>query len=236
MGKNPRDIFGHYLQAVKLNLQTHPELQVLHEALVSAFGLPPGREFVSIRGDPSLRETAPIRARYASGLDKFSYAALDACEILLVETGVYAIYIGFNSGEVRTESVFNPFAYEIHEVERLIQPTYRNQHFVHLPFIEKMRAISWIRAMVQTGPLRSYLPGYWQELMDEQRQLWHPPCPTQVGAIVQAFHQLRNIEGYYLRNAAISLSQGIVRASFNCDGTYVIYADAFVDFVRQNTP
>ncbi len=169
-------------------------------------------------------------------MDRVAGAALDACEVLLVETGIYAIYIGFNSSEVRTESIFNPFAYEVHKVEDLIQPSYRERHFIRLPFIEKTRAISWIQAMVQTGPLRSYLPPYWQVLMDEHRRNWHPPCPTRVGDVVRALQQLRSIEGYYLRHAAISLSQGIVRASFNCDGTYIVNADAFVDFVRQNTP
>lgn len=48
-----------------------------------------------------------------------------------------------------------------------------------------------------------------------------------IDAIVQSFNVLRGIESYYLRNAAISLSEGSVRTSYNCDGTY---------FVRDNTP
>jgi hypothetical protein len=53
---------------------------------------------------------------------------------------------------------------------------------------------------------------------------------------VQSFNVLRSIEGYYLRNAAISLSEDIVRASYNCDGTYIVRADYFPEFVRINTP
>jgi hypothetical protein len=41
---------------------------------------------------------------------------------------------------------------------------------------------------------------------------------------------------YYMRNAAISLSESIVRASYNCDGTYIVRADYFPEFVRINTP
>ena len=44
------------------------------------------------------------------------------------------------------------------------------------------------------------------------------------------------IEACYLRNAAISLSESIVRASYNCDGTYIVRADYFPEFVRINTP
>jgi hypothetical protein len=44
------------------------------------------------------------------------------------------------------------------------------------------------------------------------------------------------IEGLYLRNAAISLSQDIVRASLNSDGTYIVAAEYFPQFVEKNTP
>lgn len=209
---------------------------VVREAIISAFGLPPGQQFISIKGDPSLRETAALRTRYDSRIDKVAGEALAACEWLLAETGVYAIYIGFNSSEVRTESVFNPFAYEIHDVEDLIKADYRARHFVTLPYDEKMRTVSWIRAMVQTGPLRNYLPPHWCRLMDEQRAGWRPMSRELIREIGQGLDTLRAIEGYYLRNAAISLSQGIVRASFNCDGTYIVKADYFAEFVQQNTP
>jgi hypothetical protein len=71
--------------------------------------------FVSIKGDPSLRETVPLRPRQQSRLDQIAGEVLQACAALLRDTGVYAIYIGFNSSEVRTESIFNPFAYEVHD-------------------------------------------------------------------------------------------------------------------------
>lgn len=57
-----------------------------------------------------------------------------------------------------------------------------------------------------------------------------------IDAIVLSFNTLRSIEGYYLRNAAISVSGGIVRASYNCDGTYIVRADYFPEFLRINTP
>ena len=90
--------------------------------------------------------------------------------------------------------------------------------------------------MVQTGPLRSYLPAHWLSLMDNDRAHWQPLPQDRIDEIVQCFDTLRSIDGYYLRNAAISLSEGIVRASYNCDGTYIVRADYFAEFVRLNTP
>lgn len=217
-------------------VEADAEYCAIHEAIVGTFGLPPGRTFVSVRGDPSLRETVALRPRQDSRLDKVAGEVLAACEWLLRETGVYSIYVGFNSSEVRTESIFNPFAYEIHDAEALIKTGYKRRHFVRVPYEEKVHTIAWIRAMVQTGPLRNYLPEHWRNVMDQQRASWKPMPKERIAEIVQAFDTLRGIEGYYLRNAAISLSQGIVRASFNCDGTYIVDANHFREFVEQNTP
>ena len=99
-----------------------------------------------------------------------------------------------------------------------------------------MRTVAWVRAMVQTGPLRHYLPPHWLKLMDAERTSWQPLAADRIDAIVQSLNTLRGIEAYYLRNAAISLPEGIVRASYNCDGTYIVRADYFPEFVRINTP
>lgn len=226
------------LPAIKLPEQVAQDATycLVHEAIVGTFGLPPGKLFTSIKGDPSLRETAPQRPRQPSRIDKVAGQVLDACAYLLSETGVYAIYIGFNSSEVRTESIFNTFSYEIHDAELLVQPDYLERHFIAVPYAEKMRTVAWIRNMVQTGPLRNYLPRPWRKVMDEQRMGWRPPPRKSIHEIVNSLNTLRGIEGYYLRNAAISLSQGIVRASFNCDGTYIVKVEHFAEFVRQNTP
>jgi len=209
---------------------------VKKEAIVGAFGLPPGERFVSIKGDPSLRETVGLRPRQESRMDREADKVLETCEWLLRKTGCYGIYVGFNSSEVRTESVFNPFHYEIHDAEAIIQPGYVERHFVRVPYQEKMKIIREVRKSVQTGRLRAYLPEHWRSLMDTQREAWQPPAKKDIRKIMLSFKRLRAIEGYYLRNAAVSLSQGIVRASFNCDGTYIVNAAYFPQFVAENTP
>lgn len=212
------------------------DFDVVHEAIVGAFGLPPGKLFTSIRGDPSLRETVSLRPRQESRIDRQADKVLETCEWLLCKSGCYGIYIGFNSSEVRTESVFNPFNYEIHDAEAIIQPGYAERHFVRVPYQKKMKIIRQVRRSVQTGVLRDYLPEHWRTLMDQQREEWQPPAKKDIRKIMQSFNRLRAIEGYYLRNAAVSLSQGIVRASFNCDGTYIVNAAYFPQFVAENTP
>lgn len=211
-------------------------LCVLHEAIVGAFGLPHGKLFVSIKGDPSLRETVALRPRQESRMDRQADQVLKTCEWLLRKTGCYSIYIGFNSSEVRTESVFNPFNYEIHDADALIQEGYVERHFIQLPYQKKMKAIRKVRDTVQTGPLREHLPPHWRTLMDRQRQEWRPLAKKDIKEIMLSLNRLRGIEGFYLRNAAVSLSQGIVRASFNCDGTYIVTATHFPQFVEETTP
>lgn len=211
-------------------------LCVIHEAIVGTFGLPPGKLFVSIKGDPTLRETASLRPRQESRIDSEAGKVLETCEWLLRKTGCFSIYVGFNSSEVRTESVFNPFNYEIHDAIALIQPGYVERHFVQVPYQKKMKIIGRVRNTVQTGSLREYLPPHWRSLMDRQREEWKPMAKKDIRQVVQSLNRLRGIEGFYLRNAAISLSQGIVRASFNCDGTYIVAADYFPQFVEENTP
>lgn len=212
------------------------KMSVIHEAIIGAFGLPPGTLSVSIKGDPTLRETATLRPRQPSRIDHHAQEALAACEWLLRKTGCYSIFIGFNSSEVRTESVFNPFNYEIHDAEAIIGKDYLERHFVHVPYQEKMNIIHQVRSQVQKGVLRHYLPSHWRALMDQQRREWKPMPKQQIRAIIQSFNRLREIEGYYLRYAAISLSQGLVRASFNCDGTHIVDAEFFPQFVEINTP
>ncbi|BAN36635.1 hypothetical protein SCD_n02836 [Sulfuricella denitrificans skB26] len=211
-------------------------LYVIHEAIIGTFGLPPDKMFVSIKGDPTLRETASLRPRQESRIDLEAGKVLETCEWLLRKTGCFSIYVGFNSSEVRTESVFNPFNYEIHDAIALIQPGYVERHFVKVPYQKKLKIIGNVRNLVQTGPLREYLPPHWRTLMDRQREEWKPMAKKDIKQVVQSLNRLRGIEGFYLRNAAISLSQGIVCASFNCDGTYIVAAEYFPQFVEENTP
>ncbi len=205
------------------------------DAIIGAFGLPQGQNFTSIKGDPSLRETVPLRPRQESRLDRRAKEVLVACEWMLRKSGCYAVYIGFNSNEIRTESVFNPFSYEIHDADALLTEGYLQRHFVKLPYRKKMQAIHKMRLNAQNGALRKYLPHDWRKIIDQKRNEWQPVDKNTIPGIIQAFSKLREIDGFYLRHAALSLSQNIVRASFNCDGTYVVKPEYFPQFVEDIT-
>ena len=47
----------------------HLEELILQESIVSAAGLSSEQVLIGIKGDPSLRESAPLRKRYASKVD-----------------------------------------------------------------------------------------------------------------------------------------------------------------------
>jgi hypothetical protein len=215
-----------------MNNASRYQICLLHEPS-SAPSTAADTPFVSIKGDPSLRETVPCVRASSHGLTTSRRKANCASRCV---TPRICDLCRLHSSEVRTESIFNPFAYEVHDADDLVKPGYTARHFVNVPYEEKTRTIAWVRAMIQTGPLRHYLPARWLKLMDDERTGWKPLAVDQVDEIVQSFNVLRSIEGYYLRNAAISLSEGIVRASYNCDGTYIVRADYFPEFVRINTP
>lgn len=208
--------------------------ELIHDAIVGAFGLEPGETQVSIKGDASMRETVPIRPRQTSVVDRHAQKLLEVCEWLLKKTGCYSIYIGFNSSEIRTESVFNPFSYEIHDAENLVKEDYCERHFIEMPYQEKMRFIHKLRSITQKGLLREYMPLHWRKSMGEEHTHWRPLAKDQIRRIIESLNQLRKIDGFYLRNAAISLSQRVVRASFNCDGTYIVAAEHFPRFVEDS--
>ena len=132
------------------------------------------------QGRPQSARNRPPRQK--SRLDRIAGEVLETCAELLHNTGVYAIYIGFNSSEVRTESIFNPFPYEVHDAEDLVKPGYTTRHFIAVPYEEKMRTVAWVRAMVQTGPLRHYLPPHWLKLMDAERTSWQPLAADRIDA------------------------------------------------------
>ena len=147
---------------------------VLDEAIVGAFGLSPGTRYTRVRADPTLRETGPLHPRQESRIDRRVEEAPAACEWLRRKSGCYGVYLGFNSSEVRTESVFNPVNDEIHDAEALIAEGYLARHFVRAPYREKMSIIRRVRDAVQKGPLRGYLPLHRRTLMDRRRELRRP--------------------------------------------------------------
>ncbi len=97
---------------------------ILRESLVDITGVGGKHFHLSIKGDPSLKETTFTRERYESVVDRVLPLLEPRLADLLINRCVYQLYVGFNNGEVRTSSVFDPFNDEIHQANKVADETY----------------------------------------------------------------------------------------------------------------
>ncbi len=221
-------------------LRSHPDAPArAHgpspEPVPADHGLPHGREYVSFRGDPSLQESAPTRAKIASAGDGNLSRLIEVCVRLLTHTDCHSAYIGFNRGEVRTESIRQPFAYQIHAMDALMLGGYLERHFSAMPFDAKINAMEWIQRRLSEGPLAGFRQGWTHAPPAPARfRSWRLGSVEEIGALVREILRLREAPQHYLRSAAISLGPRMVRATFDCDATYVIPFHHVREFVAGN--
>jgi hypothetical protein len=209
---------------------------VLKEAVISATGLDSSALQIGIKGDPSLRETAPLRERYNSILDERFDEIGPHLEALLMHHSTYQIFIGFNNAEVRTRSVFDPMREEIHSAEKLLDTNYIKRHFPEIPFEEKNTLMRELYAFLFKSRHFQRVPSYWRNIVSRRHEAWQPMSLDEITQICRALAILRGLEDYYLRNVTISIVQSVVRMQFNCDGTQFVRAQDFKQFIEENLP
>ncbi len=207
---------------------------ILKESIVSAAGLNTEQVIIGIKGDPSLRESAPLRKRYDSKVDSLFDQLEPNLEDILLNRGIYRIFIGFNSGEIRTNSVFDPLRQEIHDAEKIADKDYINRHFPLIAYDDKVALMRELYATLRASEHYKRIPTYWQNILNRRSQHWIPLEPENIPKILSTVRKLRDIEGYYLRNITMCIVQGIVRMQFNCDGTQIIDAHNFKHFLEEN--
>ncbi len=212
------------------------EQLVLQENILSAVGLNSAQLQIGIKGDPSLRETVMDRCRYESDIDRLFNAIEPVFEDLLVNRGLFRLFIGFNNSEVRTTSIFDPLREEIHEAASFVSPEYINRHFPPIPYKQKTRVMRKLYAALIDSDLYKYLPRHWQILTTKRHKKWKPMKKSEVQKVIRTLKILRNLPEYYLRNFSISTVQSVVRLQFNCDGTQIVHAKDFDTFIRENLP
>lgn len=217
--------------------ETH-ELEglVLKEAVISATGLDAGALQIGIKGDPSLRETAPLRERYNSILDERFDEIGPALETLLMHHSTYQLFIGFNNAEVRTRSIFDPLREEIHSAEKLLDEEYLKRHFPEIPFDEKITLMRELYDFLFKSRHFQRVPSYWRKIVNRRHDAWQPMSIEEISQICRTLAILRGLENYYLRNVTISVVQSLVRMQFNCDGTQFVRAQDFAQFIEENLP
>ncbi len=215
-------------------LSERNEELVLRETLISSAGLEGKNLHVSIKGDPSLRETALFRERYESLVDKNLPALLPCLEDMLINRCVYMIFIGFNSGEIRTSSLLNPFCDEVHQIRKLLDTSYVDRHFPKIDYMQKAEAI---RKMYQSLKMNSWfknLPQYLYKIWGKYYDDWHPISPEEISKTLHNLPVLRSIQNYYLRNITFSIVRDAIHMQFNCDGTHIVSAEDYERFLEEN--
>ncbi|RTZ58027.1 MAG: hypothetical protein DSZ32_02335 [Gammaproteobacteria bacterium] len=209
---------------------------VLQEAIVSATGINAEMLQIGIKGDPSMRETALVRERYDSPLDKIYQQLEPVLKDLLLNRGIYQLFIGFNNAEIRTRSLFDPLREEIHAAEKLVNNDYVERHFPPIPYEEKIAAMREMYNQLYSSELYRKLPKHWQSIVRKRHDSWQPMEQEEVLTILSTLSSMRNMPEFYLRNATISVVQSVVRMQFNCDGTQIVRAKDFQQFIEDNMP
>ena len=229
-------IKAHPAIAEKINniLSKRNEELVLKENLIDTTGISGSNLHVSIKGDPSIRESAFYRGRYESVVDKILPALVKKLEDLILHRCVYKVFIAFNSGEVRLNSVYDPFYEEIHTADKLIDSAYIERHFPVLGFSEKTRIIQGIYEFVMKHDSYAQLPRHWKNVYRLSHQDWKPIQPESIAGVLNKLVDLRNIQNFYLRNFSISMIHNAVRMQFNCDGTHIVSTEDYQRFVDEN--
>ncbi len=209
---------------------------VLRESIVSATGLNKNSLQIGIKGDPSLRETSLQRKRYESPVDKVIGPLLENLEELLLNRSTYRIFIGFNSGEIRTHSIFDPLRQEIHASEKLADKDYIERHFPSISYEDKIQAMRDIYDSIKASRLFDKIPGYWKNIFTKRHETWEPMTRDEIHSIMTSIRVMRDLPDFYLRNITVCIVQDLVRMQFNCDGTQIISAENYQKFLEENMP
>jgi len=207
---------------------------ILKENLLATAGIKSKNLQVSIKGDPSLRESAFVRERYESVVDKVLPELIPKLQILLLERCVTELFLQFNSGEIRLTSIFDPFNYEIHPANKLIDDAYLDRHFPVVAYAEKERVIRRLYDTISTEFKVLRLPKTSQSAYQNYYKSWHPMAPEEIVKIIDKLPVLRNISDFYLRNLGISITRDAIRMQFNCDGTHFVSTKDYSRFLADN--
>jgi len=222
--------------AEKINvvLATRNEELLLKENLIAVTGIDAKKFHVSIKGDPSLRESAFVRERYESMVDKVLPQLIPNLEHLLLNRCIFSLTINFNSGEIRTSSIFDPFNDAIHTVNKLINKSYIERHFPMINYDEKSAFIHRIFDFVSSDDLFNAIPTHLKNIFSKFHDDWQPIEKEEITGVLSQLSTLRSIESFYLRNISIGIIQDAIRMQFNCDGTHFVSSEDYQQFLKDN--
>ena len=209
---------------------------VLKESILSVAGLNASSLQIGIRGDPSMRETTGERKRYHSSVDQCLDGLLPNFEELLLNRSTYQLFVGFNNGEIRTNSVFDPMSQEIHDAEKMADHAYIVRQFPEISYGRKIGLIRDIYTHLRSHDVSESMPIYWRNILQKRSERWEPMEREEVITVVRTLKALREMPYYFIRNITINIVQSIVRIQFNCDGTQIVSAENYMKFLEENLP
>ena len=206
----------------------------LKENLLATTGIRGNHLQVSIKGDPTMRETVFDRERRESPMDKVLPELMPVLQALLTERNVSEVSLHFNSGEIRLTSIFDPFNYEIHPANKLIDTSYLDRHFPLLAFDDKVALIRQLYGTLASRFDSLALPKHYKECCLNRYREWQPLSREEIAHVIGKLQTLRTIPNYYLRNMGISITRDAIRMQFNCDGTHIVSTGEYDRFLADN--
>ena len=189
---------------------------------------------LSIKGDPSLRESAFTRERYDSVVDKLIVQLCPQIEELLLNRCVYSVFIHFNSGEIGTTSIFDPFCEVVHAAYKLTDPGYINRQFVPIDYDDKLAFINGVYAHIAQTQQRLAMPEKFVALQGHLSSYQDALTREEVKTTVSKLPLLRRIPNFFIRNIRINMVRHAIRMQFNCDGTHFVSASDYLRFLEEN--
>ena len=194
-----------------------------------------GKDFhISIKGDPSLRESAMTRVRYESIVDKNLPELISCIEDLLLNRSVHRVLIGFNNGEIRLSTLLDPFSEEFHPAARLLDKSYIQRHFPLVDFDKKTNIILQLYQNIQESSLFSSLPNHLDQGMRLYYPNWKPVPKERLKESLSKIPLLRNMPNFYVRNLTLGILKDAIHMQFNCDGTHIVSSSGFKRFIEEN--
>lgn len=206
----------------------------LKENLLATAGIRGGKLHVSIKGDPTMRETVFDRERRDSPMDKVLPQLTNSLQALLLKRCVSEVSLHFNSGEIRLFSIFDPFNYTIHPANKLIDASYLDRHFPVLAYEEKISLIRRLYGTLAAEFSNLTLPAHFKDTYLHRYQNWQPLTQDEIVHVVNKLQILRSIPNFYMRNMGISITRDAIRMQFNCDGTHIVSTGDYDRFLADN--
>lgn len=222
---------AHHLKRI---VEGRTESLSIRENILASTGLDRKKVRVAIAGDPSMRETAFERERYESRVDKVLSELVEKLQELLLDRSVSELYIQFNSSEIGLTTILDPFNYEIHPVEKLIDSAYLDRHFPKMEFTQKAEIIRKMYAAIGQDLPNLDIPDHLKKSYRKYYEEWHPLAQEEITHVLGTLVALRKIQNFYLRNFGISITRDTIRMQFNCDGTHIVSAQEYQDFLDEN--